>query len=71
MYSEKRAQTATGWGALALGIFLFGVSIWMFIASIGGKDLPMMGASLFSFALGVLVLAGLFVVNPNEAVAFR
>jgi len=69
MYSEKKAQTASGWGALFIGVVLVGVAIWMFIAAISREDVPTLIASLFLLVLGVVALAGLFVVNPNEAVA--
>jgi regulator of protease activity HflC (stomatin/prohibitin superfamily) len=69
MYSERRAQTASGWGVLFLGLVLLGVSIWMMIVAIGGEDGPTLVASLGLMLLGILGLSGLFVVNPNEAVA--
>ena len=69
MHSERKATTASGWGMLGLGLFVMAVSIWMFIAGVGGKDLAVLFGGVFLLLVSFVMLSGLFVVNPNEAVA--
>ena len=69
MHSEKKATTTTGWGMLILGLILLGVAIWMLVYAIANGQKPVVLASFGMMVAGFLVLSGLFVVNPNEAVA--
>jgi len=69
MHREKKATTVSGWGMLFTSLALLAVSIFMFIRAISQEDVPILLGSLFLMFLGVLFLAGLFVINPNEAAA--
>ena len=69
MHTERRLKTATGWGPLSFGILLIIASIVGFIWAISHETFLVLFASIFSLLVGILALVGLFVINPNEAVA--
>jgi len=68
MIHEKVQSTLSGWLMLPMVIAGFGLAIWQLIDSAGSGSgpLPIIG---WAFALAVLslLLAGFFIVNPNEA----
>ena len=69
MHNEKKVKTASGWGMLFLSLALLVVSVVMFIRAISQEDLTILFASLALMFVGILLMAGLFVINPNEAAA--
>ena len=69
MHTEHRLKTATGWGPLSFGILLIIASIVGFIWAISHETFLVLFASIFGLFVGILALVGLFVINPNEAVA--
>ena len=69
MHTERRIKTTTGWGPLFVSLLLIVATIVGLIWSIGEKSTLTLIGSLIGLFLGILTLAGLFVINPNEAVA--
>ena len=69
MHNEKKVKTASGWGMLFLSLALLVVSVVMFFRAISQEDLTILFASLALMFVGILLMAGLFVINPNEAAA--
>jgi regulator of protease activity HflC (stomatin/prohibitin superfamily) len=67
VYTEKTLRTASGLVALPLLLLLLGGTIWLFVAGIAAKSLAMILGSLALLLADIILLAGLFVVNPNEA----
>jgi regulator of protease activity HflC (stomatin/prohibitin superfamily) len=64
---EHEATTTNGFPMLFLGIGLEGLAIWRFIHAIVHEQI---GALIFAvglFIVGLLILVGLFTVQPNEA----
>ncbi|WP_233217949.1 SPFH domain-containing protein [Roseateles chitinivorans] len=61
---ERRAGTANGYAALLIGLGLLAVAIWRFVAfGEGAVGLPQLALVVG----GVIVLAGLYIQQPNEA----
>ncbi len=67
MHTERTMNPASGLLMLPLLLLLCGVAIWMFVAAVGGKNVPLLLASLGLLLAAIILLCGLFVVNPNEA----
>jgi regulator of protease activity HflC (stomatin/prohibitin superfamily) len=69
MHKEKTITTAPGWAMLFILLALLVGSGWALVASLLGRN----GTGIIGGAVGLVVamflLPGLFVVNPNEAVA--
>jgi len=68
MHTEKRIATMSGWGMLFVILALLIGSIVGLIWSIAHEALTPLLVSVFGLVLGVFLLPGLFVINPNEAV---
>ena len=68
MHTEKRISTMSGWGMLFAILALVLASIFGVIWSIAHKSVPLLLTSLGGLVLGIFLLPGLFVINPNEAV---
>ncbi len=61
---ERRAGTANGYAALLIGLGLLAVAVWRFVAfGEGAVGLPQLALVVG----GVIVLAGLYIQQPNEA----
>jgi regulator of protease activity HflC (stomatin/prohibitin superfamily) len=69
MHTEKKAQTMSGWGMLFLNLALIAVSIVMFVSGIKQQDLLILFSGVGLFVLALILLGGLFIINPNEAAA--
>ncbi len=69
MHTEKKARTMSGWGMLFLILATIAVSIVIFISGIRQQDLLILFTGVGLMVLGFTLLAGLFVINPNEAAA--
>jgi regulator of protease activity HflC (stomatin/prohibitin superfamily) len=66
MIREKAKAYPSGFFHLCLGIVGIGLSIWLFI-QVGRGGVPTLIAAIAVLIASLLVLVGLFVVNPNEA----
>jgi regulator of protease activity HflC (stomatin/prohibitin superfamily) len=69
MHREKKVSTPSGWGMLFLTLAMVIAGIAMFIRSIAQEDFIMLFAGLGMLLVGITLMAGLFVINPNEAAA--
>jgi len=69
MHTEKKAQTMSGWGMLFLNLAMIATGIYLFISGIAHEALPTLLAGVALLVLGIVMMAGLFVINPNEAAA--
>jgi regulator of protease activity HflC (stomatin/prohibitin superfamily) len=68
MHKEKRIATMSGWGMLFFTIVLLAGSIWGLIWAISQESVAALVPAILGLILGVFLLPGLFVINPNEAV---
>ena len=64
---EKEATTINGFPMLFLGLGLLGVAIWRFIHAIAYEQVGTLILAIVIFIVGILVLVGVFTVQPNEA----
>jgi len=69
MHTEKKAKTMSGWGMLFVNLFLIGGGIYLFILGISQEALATILTGVGIMVLGFVLIAGLFVINPNEAAA--
>ena len=72
MIRERSLNTISGWLALPALLIGFGLALWQFVANVVANEEGVgspMGIVLWLIAmfLIILMLPGLFVVNPNEA----
>lgn len=67
MVSERERKTMSGLLMLLLLLASLATAIWGLVASARAEEAAMVVASVLLAALSALGLAGLFVVNPNEA----
>ena len=68
LHAERPIATFNGFFVLVVGLALIGGSVWKLIDVIATRP-TLMGvlAAIALFVLGVLVLAGLYTLQPNEA----
>jgi len=64
---EQPAKTTSGFTMLFLGIAMEAFAVWRFIHAIRYEDIPALILSLVVSVLGVILLVGLFTVQPNES----
>jgi regulator of protease activity HflC (stomatin/prohibitin superfamily) len=64
---ELERRSSNGYAAAALGIALIAVSVASFVLLAGAGGLPGLALRALMIVLGVLVLAGLYMLQPNEA----
>jgi len=64
---EQSAKTTSGFTMLFIGIVMEAFAVWRFIHAIRYEDIPSLVLSLVVCVLGVIVLVGLFTVQPNES----
>ena len=69
MHTETKARTMSGWGMLFLNLAVIAVGIVLFVAGIRQQDLLILFSGVGLFVLALILLGGLFVINPNEAAA--
>ena len=69
MHKEKPITVASGWLFLPLLLLVLGGLIWMFIHAIQTKTIWMLVVALVGVIVDFTLMAGFFVVNPNEAAA--
>ena len=66
MIREREYAAMSGWTALVVLLAAAGISLWQMIANIRADDPPLVAAWVFGLVLSLGLLAGLFIVNPNE-----
>jgi regulator of protease activity HflC (stomatin/prohibitin superfamily) len=71
---ERHISTWNGFVVLAIGLALIAVAIWQLVQGIGfgrpatfGGVMATIGVFLLLFLIGILFLAGLYTLQPNEA----
>ncbi len=64
---ELERRSSNGYAAAALGIALIAVSVASFVLLAGAGGLPGLALRALVIVLGVLLLAGLYMLQPNEA----
>jgi regulator of protease activity HflC (stomatin/prohibitin superfamily) len=70
---ERPISTWNGFITLAIGLALLGLAAWQLVALVGGgrPTLAAIGLVALLVIAGVLVLAGLYTLQPNEAVILQ
>jgi regulator of protease activity HflC (stomatin/prohibitin superfamily) len=64
---EQTARTVNGFPMLAIGVGVGGFAIWRFIQAIARQEIGMLLISVGVFIAAILLLVGLFTVQPNES----
>jgi regulator of protease activity HflC (stomatin/prohibitin superfamily) len=64
---EQRVTTASGFVALAVGVLLLAAGAWALFQAIRPFSLGMLLLAVLLFVVAVLMLAGLYTLQPNEA----
>jgi regulator of protease activity HflC (stomatin/prohibitin superfamily) len=67
MIREIERRSVSGYAALALLLLTMAAAVYGFVQGAMGQNPKLVIGALLVFAAGVLMLCGLFVVNPNEA----
>jgi regulator of protease activity HflC (stomatin/prohibitin superfamily) len=67
MISEKSRQAISGYPMLFLGIVLIGLAVYCLVLAIQTADALWVIPIVLCTLLGVLILVGLFIVNPNDS----
>jgi regulator of protease activity HflC (stomatin/prohibitin superfamily) len=67
MIREIEQRAVSGYAALALLLLMMAAAVYGFVQGAVGQNAKLVIGALLVFAAGVLMLCGLFVVNPNEA----
>ena len=69
MQTEHKAKTISGWGMLFFVIVVLAASVYLLVTAIMRENIPTLVTALVLMTGGVILLAGFFVINPNEAAA--
>lgn len=67
MKSEKSANPGSGYLMLFVGILVIGLGIYSLIHGVQVDDIRWIIPLILGVLLGILILVGLFVVNPNDS----
>lgn len=67
MHVEKILKTTSGLFMLPLLLLVLGGAVWLLVASIAAKIVWLLLAAIGIMLVAIVLLCGLFVVNPNEA----
>ena len=67
MIREKEFAAVSGWAVVCLLLAGVAGSIWLLISGIRGEHTGWIISALVALAVQMVLAAGLFVVNPNEA----
>jgi regulator of protease activity HflC (stomatin/prohibitin superfamily) len=67
MNTERSASPGSGYAMLFVGILLIGLGVYSLILGIQTENAFFIIALVACLLLGILVLVGLFVVNPNDS----
>ena len=66
MIREKEQKAVSGYAALAILLLVLSASIYGFVQGVMQQDKGTIVGSIVAFVVSVVMLAGLFVVDPNE-----
>ena len=69
MHKERTMTVTSGWLMLPLLLLLMAGSIWLFVNAIQTGTAWKLVTAIAVFLLDLILMAGFFVVNPNEAAA--
>ena len=71
---EYAATTQSGYVMLLVSLAMVAAAAWLFIGAVKGEGpppgLPLLGAAVVGF-IGLLILTGFYMINPNEAAAIQ
>ena len=67
MIREKEFGALSGWVVVFLLLAAGAASVWLLISGIRGEHAQRIIPALVALALQMVLAAGLFIVNPNEA----
>ncbi|HSF12865.1 MAG TPA: SPFH domain-containing protein, partial [Erythrobacter sp.] len=70
---ETAASTQSGYVMLLVSLALVGVAVWLFIGAVTPDEpdgLKVIGA-IITGMVGLLILTGFYMINPNEAAAIQ
>ena len=65
---ERQGRTASGWGMLFLGVLVGLGSVAGFVCGLAFHSIALLVSMILLFFIGLLVLGGLFMLEPNQAV---
>jgi len=70
---EVPAATQSGYVMLLVSLLLIGLAVWAFIAAVSPEEVNglMMIVAFVAGTIGLLVLTGFYMINPNEAAAIQ
>jgi regulator of protease activity HflC (stomatin/prohibitin superfamily) len=72
---EVPASTQSGYVMLLVSLLLVGGAVWLFLGALPTEDGPPEGlrliAAIIAFVIGLFILTGFYVINPNEAAAIQ
>lgn len=68
---ETTASTQSGYVMLLVSLVLILIAGAAFLAGVGGKSVPLIVVAVLSGVIGLLILAGFYMINPNEAAAIQ
>lgn len=71
---EIPASTQSGYVMLLVSLALVGLAVWLFFAAVapaGRPDGLLVTGAIVSALIGLLILCGFYMVNPNEAAAIQ
>jgi len=66
MIREKEQKAVSGYAALAILLLVLSASIYGFVQGVMQQDKAMIVGTIVAFVASLVMLAGLFVVDPNE-----
>lgn len=67
---EVPATTQSGYLMLVVSLVLMVLSVWLFIVSVESSGLLLIAAIIIA-TIGLLILTGFYMINPNEAAAIQ
>lgn len=71
---EYAATTQSGYVMLLMSLAMVALAAWLFVGAVRGEGppplLPLVGALVIGF-LGLMILSGFYMINPNEAAAIQ
>ena len=70
---EVPAATQSGYVMLLVSLLMTGLAVWLFIGAVASEpvnDLLLVAAIMLGL-IGILLLTGLYMINPNEAAAIQ
>jgi regulator of protease activity HflC (stomatin/prohibitin superfamily) len=68
---ETAASTQSGYVMLLVSLVLVAFAVMMFFAGVGGDSGLMVFGAIITGVIGLLILCGFYMINPNEAAAIQ